>query len=155
AAWLLGPVLVVAVAAAFVPARESSAVATPALLLVVPVVVAAIVAGRVAAVVTAVIAASTFNLAFIQPFWTVKIASVDDAVALIVFVLVALTVGTLVAIEIDRRRAAEQRRAEVEVLYERLEELLHERERLADEATRLQVLERVDETRAALLRSVS
>jgi two-component system sensor histidine kinase KdpD len=153
--WLLGPVLVVAVAAVLLPVRGSTSEATPALLLVVPVVAAGIVAGPVAAVVTAVVATLAFNLAFIQPYWTVKIAAVDDAVALAVFVLVALTVGTLVATEIERRRAAEQRRAEVEVLYGRLEELVHEREQLAEEATRLQVLERVDETRAALLRSVS
>jgi two-component system sensor histidine kinase KdpD len=72
-----------------------------------------------------------------------------------VFVLVALTVGTLVAAEGDRRRTAEQRAAEIEALYQRLAEAHAEQERLAEETTRLQVLERVDETRKALLRSVS
>ena len=80
---------------------------------------------------------------------------VDDVVALAVFVVVAAVVGTLVAREVDRRRAAEQRADEVQAIYERYEAVVGERERLAEEASRLEVLERVDEQRSALLRSVS
>ena len=80
---------------------------------------------------------------------------VDDVVALAVFVVVAAVVGTLVAREVDRRRAAEQRADEVQAIYERYEAVVGEGERLAEEASRLEVLERVDEQRSALLRSVS
>src|SRR5207247_6196258 len=52
-------------------------------------------------------------------------------------------------------RTAEQRESELLTLYNHLKEINAERERLAEEATRIEVLEKVDEQRAALLRSVS
>jgi len=129
--------------------------ATPALVLVLPVVVAAFVGGRVASLGSAVVAAGAFNLAFIPPYWQPDIAVVDDAVALGVFLSVALTVGTLVAEVGERRRAAELRAEEAQALNDRYEAVVAERERLAGEATRVAVLEQVDEQRSALLRSVS
>src|SRR5207247_5451290 len=68
---------------------------------------------------------------------------------------VALVMGRLVAAQEERRRAAEQREAEVRSLYEDLQAMAEDHRRLSEEATRSQVLERVDEQRAALLRSVS
>jgi two-component system sensor histidine kinase KdpD len=122
---------------------------------VLAVVLAGIVSGPGAAVVTAVVAAAAFNLAFIPPFWTFKVDAGEDWVALGVFLVVAITVGLLVAAEAERRRAAERREAEIRALYERVEAIAEERGRLADEASRVDVLQRVDEQRAALLRSVS
>jgi two-component system sensor histidine kinase KdpD len=129
--------------------------ATPALALVLPVVVAGIAGGRRAALVTALGAAAALNLAFIPPHWTLKIDSVDDGVAFTVFVVVALVVGTLVAREADRRRAAEQRSAEIEALYRRYEQVVEERERLMEEAHHVALLRQLDDQRKALLRSVS
>jgi len=123
--------------------------------LVLPVVVAAIAGGRAAALCIAVAAAGAFNLAFIPPYWRPAVAVVDDAVALGVFFSVALAVGTLVAAGAARRRAAEQRAEEAQALNERYETVVAERERLAAEATRVAVLEQVDQQRSALLRSVS
>lgn len=128
---------------------------TAALLLVLPVVVAALIAGRWAALVTAIVCATVFNVGFIEPTGSFKVDRFEDFVALVVFALVALAMGTLVLSARRRQRAAEQRTAEVEQLNGRLETLTEERERLAEEANRLQVLERVDEQRRALLRSVS
>ena len=145
----------VAAAAALVPARAHVSEATPALILVLPVVVGAILGGRLAALCTAVVAAGAFNLAFIPPYWRPGVAVVDDAVALGVFLSVALVVGTLVAEGADRRRAAEQRAAEAQALNERYQAVVAEREQLAEEATRVAVLEQVDRQRSALLRSVS
>lgn len=147
--------LVVAVVAALVPVRGEVSSVTPALVLVVPVVLAALIGGGVAAVAVALVAALAFNLAFIRPYWTLKVDVVDDAVALVVFLAVALVVGRLVALESERRRATEQRATELQTLYERLEQVVAERERLAEEANRLRVLEEVDEQRAGLLRAVS
>jgi two-component system sensor histidine kinase KdpD len=141
--------------AALVPLRDHITRATPALLLVLAVVAAGVLSGGVAAVVTAVAAAAAFNLAFIPPLWTFKVDVAEDWVALGVFGAVALVVGLLVAAQGERRRASEQREAEMRHLYERMRLMAEERERLAEEATRVQVLERVDEQRAALLRSVS
>jgi two-component system sensor histidine kinase KdpD len=151
----LGVGLVVALTAALVPFRADVSRATPALLLVIAVVVAGLVGGRRAAVVTAFAAVFAFNFAFIAPFWTLEIDVVEDAIALVAFTAVALTVGTLVARESEHRRSAEQRATELEALHERYEAVQAERERLAEEATRMTVLEQVDAQRAALLRSVS
>jgi K+-sensing histidine kinase KdpD len=152
---LVGAALVVGIAA-LVDATEGDANrATPALALVVPVLIVAIVGGRVAALSTAVVAAVALNLVFVPPHWTLKINSLDDGVALAVFVVVALVVGTLVAREVQRRRAAEQRRAEIEALYRQYEVVVDERERLMDESHRLDLLEKIDNERRALLRSVS
>jgi two-component system sensor histidine kinase KdpD len=151
----VGAGLVVVLTAFLVPLRDDVTQATPALLLVVPVVIASVVGDRAAAAVVAVVAAATFNLAFIPPYWSPTVALVDDAVALAVFLAVALTTGTLVARLAERRVAAEARARETQELHERYEAVVVERERLAEEANRVAVLEQVDEQRAALLRSVS
>jgi K+-sensing histidine kinase KdpD len=151
----LGLGLVVILTAVLVPFREDITRVPPVLVLVIAVVVAALVGGRLASVVTAAAAALAFNLAFIRPYWTLNIAIVDDVVALAVFTAVGVSFGTLVAVQADRRRVAEQRARELQALNERLEVVQAERERLAEEATRVAVLEQVDVQRAALLRSVS
>ena len=147
--------LVIVITAVLVPFRDDVTRVPPALVLVIAVVVAALIGGRVASVVTAAAAALAFNLAFIRPYWTLNIAIVDDVVAFAVFTAVGVSFGTLVAIQAERRRVAEQRAQELQVLNERLEVVQAERERLAEETTRLAVLEQVDVQRAALLRSVS
>jgi two-component system sensor histidine kinase KdpD len=120
-----------------------------------PPVVAASMAGRVAAIASALVATLVLNLAFTVPYWTLKVDALEDWLGLAVFLGVALVVGRLVTVEAERRRAAEQRADELEQLHRRLEEVVAERERLADEAARLQVIAEVDDQRAALLRSVS
>lgn len=155
AGFLLGMASCVLATAALVPVRSHVTVATPALVLVLPAVLAAVVGGRNVSLCVAVLAAGAFNLAFIPPYWRPAVAVVDDAVALGVFLSVALIVGTLVAEGAERRRAAEQRAEEADALNERYEAVVAERARLAEEATRLDVLEQVDEQRSALLRSVS
>jgi len=148
-------VLVAVISAALIPFRSDVTRASPALVLVVPIVIAGLLGRRTAALITAGAAALAFNIVFIPPHWTLKIHELDDVVALVVFGMVALVVGTLVAREGERRQSAEDRAAELEVLNEELRAVESERERLAEEATRAAVLERVDEQRAALLRSVS
>jgi K+-sensing histidine kinase KdpD len=152
---VLGVASVVALSAALVPVRGEITRASPALVLVVPIVLAGLVGGRVAAVAAAVAAAGAFNVVFIPPYWTLTIHAPDDIVALAVFGFVAVVVGTLVAREGERRHSAEERTAELQALNAELQAVQQERERLAEEATRAAVLERVDEQRAALLRSVS
>jgi two-component system sensor histidine kinase KdpD len=129
--------------------------ASPALALVLPVVVAGFLGGGLAALVTAVAASAAFILAFIPPLGSFRVALSEDLVAVVVFTVVAVVVGTLAAREADRRRAAEQRAKEIEAMHARYEVVVAERERLMAEHNRLAVLERVDEQRAAMLRSVS
>ena len=152
---LVGAAATLVIAAAFLPLRGEGTRAAPALVLVLPVVLAGVSGGAIAAAVTAIFGTAVFNVAFIPPYWTPKVDALDDGVALAVFLVIAATVGTLVARESERRRAAEHRAAEVETLYARLEEATAEQQRLAEEADRLQVLEQIDSQRAALLRSVS
>src|SRR5436305_1843556 len=151
----LGATTVVVASAALLPVRTHVTRATPALVLVLAVVVAGVVGGSVSATVVALLSAAAYNLVFIPPYWTFKVNVADDWVALAVFVAVALAMGLLVAGQAERRRAAEAREAELRALYDHLRAMSEEREQLAEDATRAQVLERVDEQRAALLRSVS
>src|SRR5437764_4830700 len=151
----LGAAWLAASMAVLIPLRGNISRATPALVLVVGVVAAGLVGGVRAAVVVSVASAAALNLAFIPPYGTFKINAWEDWIALSVFLAVASAIGVLVASEVDRRRAAEQREAELRSLYEELAGVAAERARLADEAARVQVLARVDEQRAALLRSVS
>jgi len=151
----LGALTVLLASAVLLPVRTHVTRATPALVLVLAVVVAGVVGGSIAAAVVALLAAAAYNLVFIPRYWTFKVNVADDWVALGVFLAVALAMGLLVAGQAERRRAAEQREAELRRLYDHLRTMSEEQDRLAEEATRAQVLERVDEQRAALLRSVS
>ncbi len=151
----VGAATAISVSAALLPVRVDVTRATPALVLVLGVVAAGVIGGSIAATVVAIMSAALYNLVFIPPYWTFKVNVADDWVALVVFLAVALAMGLLVAGQAERRRAAEQREGEIRTLYEHLRAMGEERERLAEEATRAQVLERVDEQRAALLRSVS
>jgi two-component system, OmpR family, sensor histidine kinase KdpD len=152
---VVGVVAVIVITAALIPFRSEVSQAAPALVMVIAVVVAGLLGGRIAAFATALVGIFAFNIAFIPPYWTLAIDGVEDAIALAAFTVVGLTVGTLVAREAEHRRAAEQRALELQALHERYEAVQAERERLAEEATRVAVLEQVDEQRAALLRSVS
>lgn len=157
--WLLGllvgvaAVLVVAVPLGFIHDRLS--LATPALLLVLPVLLAAVLGGRWPSIVVAVCAALAFNVIFIPPVLTLQIRHLDDLVAFVVFVTVATVIGGLVSRESDRRRSAEVHAAEIARVHRALIEVTAEREQLAVEAQRVAVLEEVHRQRSALLRSVS
>ncbi len=151
----MGLALVAGLSGAMVPVRSEITRAAPALALVVPIVVAALVGGRLAALVVVPAAVFAYNVVFIPPHWTLNVDALDDGVALAVFGLVAVVVGTLVAREGERRQSAEDRAAELHALNTELQAVQRERERLAEEATRAIVLERIDEQRSALLRSVS
>jgi two-component system sensor histidine kinase KdpD len=150
-----GLVAVVVVTACLVPFRTDVSSATPALLLILPVLLAAAAGGPIVAIVIGLVAGMAYDLAFIPPLWTPKIHSVDEAIAFGVFVVVALVAGTLVALLAQRRRAAETQGREIRELYEQYAQVVAERQRLTAEAQRIELLERVDEQRSALLRSVS
>jgi two-component system sensor histidine kinase KdpD len=140
-----GVAAVAGAVAVLLPLRDDIDPTTAALLLVLPGLLAAVVGGRVAAGVTAVVAALALNVGFLEPYGTLSVSIAEQIVDLSVFVVVALTTGTLVAREADRRAAAERRTAEVV-------EARAEQQRLAAEAMALGLL---NEQRAALLRAVS
>jgi two-component system sensor histidine kinase KdpD len=137
------------------PFREDLSQAAPALVLDIPVVVAAVAGGTRAAVATGVVATLAMNLAFVPPYGNADVAVVEDVIALGVFLVVAVSVGALVAIEADRLSVAQRRAEDLEALNRELADVSRDRARLAEEANRIHVLEQVDAQRAALLRSVS
>jgi len=119
---------VVVITLVLTPIREEFSPAAPATLLLVPVVLAAVVGGWWAAITTAVFATAAVSFAFVPPLDSFRFHG--DALAVPVFLTVAVLVGAVVASEEHRRR-------------------------LAGEINRAAVLEQVDRQRAALLRSVS
>jgi two-component system, OmpR family, sensor histidine kinase KdpD len=127
--FVVGLAGVVVCTLALLPFRSHLTHGTPALVLVLPVLVAAVFGGIAAAIGVAVAAGIAFTYVFIPPYGTFRVALSEDVVALVAFVLVAVIAGALVAREVEQRRSAEARRAEL--------------------------LEAVDQQRAALLRSVS
>jgi K+-sensing histidine kinase KdpD len=152
---LTGSGAVAATAAALVPVRDDIRSSVAPLLFVVAVVAAALVGGRAAAAIVGLLAALAYNLGFLEPYWNLKVDAAEDWVALAVFTVVAVVVGTVVARERDRRDDADRRRAEVERLSAALQAEIDERARLAAEAERVPELEALNEVRSALLRSVS
>jgi two-component system, OmpR family, sensor histidine kinase KdpD len=137
------------------PFRSEITPATPGLLYVLLVGVVAVLGGRVVALLVAVGAVLCFGVFFIPPFGSLRVQFAEDVVALVVFTVVALAVGTLVGREAARRRQAELREQEVVALHAEYARVVDERERLAVDAQRVEVLEEVDRQRSALLRSVS
>ena len=110
-ALLLGIGGVALVAVVLGPLHTSLSRATQALILVVPVVVAALVGGRRPALGTALVGTLAYSLV-LPPVGSVRIHLGEDLVALVVFLAVALVLGTLVATrievlgEVERQRSA-------------------------------------------------
>ena len=152
---LAGGGLAVASVLVLVPLRGSMSTATPALVLLVPGVVAAVLGGRAAAAVVSASSALAFGVWFLPPFGEFKVLEPEDVAALVVFVLVAVSVGELTGREASKRHLAEARARELEELTQRLDRSYQEQERLTAELAELAVMKEVDEQRAALLRSVS
>jgi two-component system sensor histidine kinase KdpD len=108
--------LVGAITAGLLPVRGDVSVATPALVLVIPGIVAGLLGGRLAALVTATVAALVLDLVFIEPYGTLDVHLVDDVVALVSFLAVALVVAGLLSLAVERQRLAEHHAAEVTAL---------------------------------------
>ena len=114
------------------------------LLLVLPVVLIGALAGRNAALVTAVAAVPIFHVATRSGSARVQ----EDVIAFVAFLGSALAVGAAVGSGSDRLTHAKEREEE----QRRLSEL---NAQVAEHASRMAVLEQVDQQRMALLRSVS
>ena len=152
---LAGSACVLAITLVCLPFRGDVTPATPALLYIVPVGVSAVVGGRAVAVAVALVTTATYSVAFIPPVGSLRVELREDLVGLVVFLVVAVAMGTLVAREAAGRRQAEQREREIAEMHADYQRVVAERELLAAEARRVEVLEEVDRQRKLLLRSVS
>ncbi len=106
-------------------------------------------------VLAAVASALAFNWFHIPPTGRFDVSADRDAVALIVFVIVAVLSSTLGEMGRARAAEAERRRGETEAVLAELRELSDERDRIQAEAIEAGALRRSDELKTALLRSVS
>lgn len=103
----------------------------------------------------AVASALAFNWFHIPPTGRFDVSADRDAVALVVFVVVAVASSTLGEMARARAAEAERRRQETEAVLAELRELSAERDRMEAEAIEAAALRRSDELKTALLRSVS
>jgi two-component system, OmpR family, sensor histidine kinase KdpD len=112
AAWLLMVIGLPLLIAATVPFRGNIALSTELLLALSLVLAIAAIGGKVVAAVAAIAASLLVNWYYVVPYNTLTIAEVENVVALVVFIGVAVTVGTLV--DVASKRALEARRARLE-----------------------------------------
>lgn len=103
----------------------------------------------------ALLSALAFNWFHLPPTGQLEIAADKDAVALVIFGIVALFASSLTEIARARAAEAERGREETEQVLARLQELSDERDRMEAEAIEAGALRRSDELKTALLRSVS
>lgn len=89
---------------------DEPARATQELTLVVPVVITAVVGGRRAAYVVAAVATTVFSL-LLPPVGSFRVHLADDVIALIVFSVVAVVIGTLIAGRMEILSRVEHQRA--------------------------------------------
>ncbi|MBI5088095.1 MAG: DUF4118 domain-containing protein [Actinobacteria bacterium] len=105
-----------ALIAASLPLREHIAISTELLLMLAFVLVIAALGGRIVAAVAAVAGSLLVNWFFVPPYHTFTIAELENLIALLVFVGVAVTVGSLVVVASRRAAEAMRARAEAEAL---------------------------------------
>jgi K+-sensing histidine kinase KdpD len=106
-------------------------------------------------VLAGVASALAFNWFHIPPTGRFDVSADRDAVALVVFVIVAVVSSSLGEMARARAAEAERRRGETEAVLAELRELSAERDRIQAEAIEAGALRRSDELKTALLRSVS
>ena len=101
------------VAGALYPVRDGLSLVSDALLLLLTVVAAALVGGLGAGLVAGVVATALLNYLFTPPFHTLRVASADNAVSLVVFASAAALVSWGLG-EVERRRRETVRAAALE-----------------------------------------
>ena len=98
--------------AATLPLRPTIDLSTELLLALVFVLVIAVVGGRLVGAVAAIVASLFLNWFFVEPYNTLTIAEAENVISLVVFITVAVGVGTLV--DTVSRRSLEAKRARLE-----------------------------------------
>jgi len=127
AAWavaLLGPLVL---AALLLPWREGITHTLAAFVLLVPVVVASWLGGMWPGVGGAIVSAAVFNAGFLPPYGTFDLERTEYVVVFVVFLAISLSISWLVGVARDRAAAAEEREAEVRLLFDLSHVLVTER----------------------------
>jgi two-component system sensor histidine kinase KdpD len=121
----LGAVAVLA--AAMAPVRTHLSVATPALVLVVPVVIGVVTGGFVAGLVAVGAGFLVYDLVFIPPYGTLDVGASDNWVALVVYVIVMFLVAQVVSRLDAARSQANRRETDIRRLFELTDLLIGEK----------------------------
>ena len=128
----LGVGLVGIIVMALLPVRQHVGSTAPALLFTVVAAASAAIGGAPTAVLVSIAAAAALDLAFLRPYGTLSVLTIQDGVALGSFLAVAGTVGVLVAAQRDARLDAEEREHHLRDLTGRLQAMAREREELTE-----------------------
>ena len=123
------------------PLRARINTATVALVQLLVVVLVATSLRRRAAITASILAALSFNFFFLPPYYTLSIYEVQDWIAMLVFLVVAVMVGHLSAM-------SNRRRAEAECLYQELEDAF-------EKASQAEALKRSEKLKSNLLGTVT
>ncbi len=131
------------------PVVSLGVVYLPAILLV------SIVWGLRLGLLASLVSALAFNFFQIPPLHRLTIASSGDWVALAVFAIVAVISSTVAGLARAQALEAERRREEADRALAQLAALSRERDRMQAEMVEAEALQRSDELKTALLRSIS
>ena len=124
---ITGVALCVALGATMVPLRSHLSLATPALVLVIPVVAGVIIGGFPAGVAGVAVGFLVYDYAFIPPYYTLTVGAAQNWTALGVYSIVMLLVAQVVANLRSARSEAQRREIEAQRLYELSELLVQDR----------------------------
>jgi two-component system, OmpR family, sensor histidine kinase KdpD len=119
--------LVVIAVAAMVPLRAHLAVATDALIFVIPIVVGVAIGGFVSGSIGAAAGFLAYDFFFIPPYNTLSVGGAQNWVALVVYAVVVLVVARVVAVQQSARVRAAAREDAVQRLYLVTEQLISAR----------------------------
>ncbi|MGH9120908.1 MAG: DUF4118 domain-containing protein [Acidimicrobiales bacterium] len=114
----LSAALVAGAGAAMFPLRDQLTVATPALILVVPVVVGVVMGGFSAGVVATGTGFLVYDFLYIPPYYTLRVGQAQYWAALVVYALVTVLVARVVARLSAARAEAQFHAAELRRLFD-------------------------------------
>jgi len=139
--YLWGVLCIVTFTLLLLPFRPHVNSITVALIFLISVVFSAIYFGSRPAFVASLFAVLSFNFFFLPPFHTLRIADPQNWIALFVFLVTALTVGSLSAREKHRAQEAERLYKELQTVFEK--------------ASQAEALKQSEQLKSALLDAVS
>ena len=114
--WLAGILLIVLTTPPLVAVRSSVELSTPLLVYLVAVCVVAVIGGTRPALATAALASVVANWFLVAPYSTLRVASADEILALLVFLGIGALVGFLTGEWLRANASARRARAEAEAL---------------------------------------
>lgn len=145
---VIAAVVVLLVAAAFLPFREFLTPTEVALTLLLVVLFASTLFGSTSGLVASAAAIACFNFFFLPPFHTFDISGAENWIAFGTFVITALISGQLSGYARRRAEESEARQREIERLYEELQSAF-------EQASEAEALRKSEKLKSALLDAVT